>query len=455
MLALEDAEDKDESFANAVRGLVERLEAAGDADRTTKIAGHAVTVHGAVDVEASDNSVAALVIGGGVTLGNPQPPSPPSRGSGLGDEGDTPSEARSIVAQNGSIAAHSIGYIAVSSQTPPLWPRTIGVLPPEAGCFQVRETSAAIASGFAQRTAEVEGAPSLSCQVLSGLGGVGKSQLAAHYARSRWSAGAVDLLMWLTATSRDAVVQEYSQAAVAIGVATSVDPERRAREFLSWLATTDKVWLIVLDDLANPGDVSGLWPPSHATGRALVTTRRQDAALTGAGRRLLDVGTFTKGEADSYVAAKLAAHGRADDPAEIARLTEDLGYLPIGLAQAVAYLVDLELTCAQYRARWADRRRRLSRLVPQGSALPDDQQATLSAVWSLSAERADALEPVGLAGPMLELASMLDPNGIPLSVLDSEMALAYLTRRGRPQNNGANQGDENARDALRGRFASY
>ncbi|MFE1873010.1 hypothetical protein ACFW9N_19200 [Streptomyces sp. NPDC059496] len=50
----------------------------------------------------------------------------------------------------------------------------------------------------------------------------------------------------------------------------------------------------------------------------------------------------------------------------------------------------------------------------------------MAAAWSLSVERADQLRPAGLARPMLQLASMLDPNGIPHAVLTSEPALNHL-----------------------------
>jgi hypothetical protein len=48
-------------------------------------------------------------------------------------------------------------------------------------------------------------------------------------------------------------------------------------------------------------------------------------------------------------------------------------------------------------------------------------------------DRADSLDPVGLAAPMLELVASLDPNGIPEAVLTSPPARAYLrSRRGAP-----------------------
>ncbi|MER5941068.1 tetratricopeptide repeat protein [Streptomyces sp. NPDC001928] len=279
----------------------------------------------------------------------------------------------------------------------------------------------------ALQRAVVGGGTAVLCQVLSGTGGVGKTQLAAHYARRCRRDGAVDLLAWVTASSRESIVSSYSRLASDVLAADSSDPEQAAGRFLAWAETTDRRWLIVLDDLTDPADLRGLWPPDNPSGRVLVTTRRRDAALGGHRRVRIDVGLFTPAEAESYLATQLAAFGRHDDAVQIAGLAADLGHLPLALAQAAAYLVDLGLDCAAYRARLADRSRSLSDLVPEDSGLPDDHRVALQATWSLSVERADRLRPQGLARPMLLLAGMLDANGIPVEVLTSPSALRYLT----------------------------
>lgn len=293
-------------------------------------------------------------------------------------------------------------------------------------------------------------------QVLAGTGGVGKTQLAAHYARRSVRAGVVELLVWVTATSREAIVTGYAQAGIEVAGVDPADPQQAAARFVSWLETTDRRWLLVLDDLADPADLRGLWPPPNPTGRVVVTTRRRDAALTGQGRRLIEVGLFTPTEASAYLTARLSSHGRREPAQELAGLAQDLGYLPLALAQAAAYLLDLGLEVAAYRRRFGDRRRTLGALVPDESGLPDDQHASLAATWSLSVERADRLPPVGLARPMLELTSMLDSNGIPSTVLTAPPALAYLASHRTPPASRKDQpaqeqavSREDAADALR------
>ncbi|WP_259305287.1 tetratricopeptide repeat protein [Streptomyces koyangensis] len=268
-------------------------------------------------------------------------------------------------------------------------------------------------------------------QVLTGTGGVGKTQLAADYARTAWDSGGVDVLVWISASSRSAMTNGYAQAGVEVLGADPTDTEKAAREFLAWLepktGTKPCRWLVVLDDLADPADLRGLWPPASPRGRTLVTTRRRDAALTGAGRRLVHVGLFMPWEAAAYLTEVLAAHDHPEPAEQINGLAADLGYLPLALAQAAAYLVDTELACTDYRELFADRMRKLADLLPESSSLPDDQAITVAATWSLSIERADQLRPAGLARPMIQLAALLDSNGIPASVLTSQPALGHVT----------------------------
>ncbi|MEV7420982.1 tetratricopeptide repeat protein, partial [Streptomyces sp. NPDC089919] len=215
-------------------------------------------------------------------------------------------------------------------------------------------------------------------------------------------------------------------------------------------------WLIVLDDIADPADLiahpgSGqrfsLWPPASAHGRVLVTTRCRDAALFGEGRRRIDVGLFSREESLAYLASALAAHGRVEPADELAALADDLGHLPLALAQAVAYLIDAGETAADYRQLLADRTTTLHRLAPD--SLPDEQATAVAAAWSLSIDRADTLQPAGLARPMLQLAAFLDPAGIPQPVLTSETARAYLTAHRTASDDSPGQATVSPTDAVR------
>ncbi|MFF7474253.1 tetratricopeptide repeat protein [Streptomyces sp. NPDC008092] len=345
------------------------------------------------------------------------------------------------MADGGKVVHYAVPRPAAS------WPHQVGVLPREADHFQDRTAVEQPEQAVVQRSTVV------LCQVLAGMGGVGKTQLAAHRARQAWAGGGVDLLVWVSASTRAAVVSAYAQAASDVLGADPTNSEHAARAFLAWLEPKRSKprcrWMVVLDDVAAPADLRGLWPPASRQGRTLITTRCRDAALIGSGRRLVPVGLFTPDEATTYLSTALAAHGRLDTPTELAALADDLGYLPLALSQAVAYVIDADLDCAAYRALLNDRAQTLAELLPDSDGLPDDQPVTVAAAWALSTDRADRLAPAGLARPMLELTAALDANGIPAPVLVSPPALAYLTERsecGARRNGGASV---TAQDTLR------
>ncbi|MFI9244813.1 NB-ARC domain-containing protein [Streptomyces sp. NPDC053086] len=313
---------------------------------------------------------------------------------------------------------------------PASWPHQVGTLPAAAGFFQERGEAGRLRDALTVGgEAVLVGQGTAHGQVLAGMGGVGKTQLAADYARTLWQTGRLDVLVWITADTSTAVVTGYAQAAAELLGTDPADPVGAARAFLAWLEPKAQGvscrWLIVLDDITDPADMRGWWPPASPHGRTLVTTRRQDAALTSHGRRMIPVGLFTRTESLAYLTAALDAQDRHEDTGQLLGLAEDLGHLPLALSQAAAYLIDTGLAVSTYRSLLADRTRTLADAAPE--ALPDDQSHPLDAAWSLSIDRANALRPVGLARPLLQIAAFLDPNGIPETVLTSRRVLDHLT----------------------------
>jgi hypothetical protein len=275
-------------------------------------------------------------------------------------------------------------------------------------------------------------------RVLSGLGGVGKSQLAAHYAGQEWRDPATDVIVWATATSTRGIVEAYAEAASRL-FGGSADAEQAAVDFLRWAASTSKRWLIVLDDLQVPGDLARWRPPTTATGRTLITTRYRGAALDRGDFEVIPVDVFSAEESRVYLRERLERHphlksGTAPG-AELDDLAEDLGHLPLALAQAAAYMINELTPVARYRTMVMDQRRLLDELVPDRDELPDGHPNTVAATWSLSIQRANVTSPAGVAWPLLQVAALLDPAGIPEAVFAAEAVSNYVnhhTRLDRP-----------------------
>ena len=93
------------------------------------------------------------------------------------------------------------------------------------------------------------------------LGACGKTQIAVIIAESLWRSGAIDALIWISATNRASVLSGYVQAsAAAFGIEPAGTAESVAARLVSWLGATGQSWLVVLDDLQDAADLDGLWP---------------------------------------------------------------------------------------------------------------------------------------------------------------------------------------------------
>ncbi|WP_339153680.1 tetratricopeptide repeat protein [Actinomadura luteofluorescens] len=344
------------------------------------------------------------------------------------------------------IITHHHHYYPLGGAAPATVDRVrVGVVPRLADCFQERAGAEPVRAAADDGSTVVlpQASTQVATRVLAGMGGVGKTQLAAAYARHAWEQG-IEVLVWVEAASRDMVISAYADAALRLGLpsADREDPERSAREFLIWAETTTRRWLVVLDDVCSPGDMRGLWPMAVSTtgtaeasggcpgesldgsscGEVMVTTRLRNAALAATSRCVIEVAIFTEEEARCYLSARLA--DRAADPVQVDALARDLGYLPLALAQAAAYMLNTDLDCAAYR-RLLDTRL-LHRVLPNQQDLPDDHERIVAATWELSIGQADRAHPAGLARSVLSLISFMDPAGIPQAVLTSPPVLEYL-----------------------------
>jgi hypothetical protein len=300
----------------------------------------------------------------------------------------------------------------------------VGLVPPAADRYRVRDIAPELGSAGCE-------------QVLVGLGGGGKTQMAARCACRLWDSHEVRYLIWVQAGSRATIIDGYAAAWSKIGSVAEPDNEKAAIKLLEVLQTTDSRWLVVLDDLVDAAAVHSLMPPRRPLGSTVVTTRRTDAARPAEGRAIVQVGSFTAAEALAYFRDKLADRPELLDGA--ADLVVALGGLPLALAQAVAYQLDEDLTCAQYLGRLDQR----GLLGLELDGLPDDQNSDVAGTWTLSLQRADELAPAGLATPTLRLASLLDPDGVPEAFFQTSAVAQVLAVA-----SGRIDGDD-AHDALR------
>ena len=275
----------------------------------------------------------------------------------------------------------------------------VGEIPREPPAFVTRETLAQLAE------AARSGPAAVVCAV-TGLRGVGKTQLAAAYARDRIARGC-RLVGWVNAESRDSLLGDLARVAKAAGVADpegdSAESARRLRDHLTVRASES---LLVLDNAADPDLIRPFMP---AAGNTQVVITSTSHAFTEFGTPV-DVCEFSRDESLGYLAIRTGL-GDRDGAAAVA---EELGDLPLGLAQASAVIAGQRMTYQEYLQRL--RQVPVARLL--GRLAGGDYPRATAAALLLNVAAAEAEDLAGLTGRLLRVVAVLSAEGAHRHLLD-------------------------------------
>ncbi|WP_329298025.1 NB-ARC domain-containing protein [Streptomyces sp. NBC_00659] len=248
------------------------------------------------------------------------------------------------------------------------------------------------------------------CFVVHGLGGIGKSALAAHWAASRTNT--FDLVWWITGDTLADLNEGLADLAVAFQPALSDHLSRKALCDLAvqWLCRHEG-WLLVLDNVTDPADVKPLL--ARATnGRFLITTRRA-GGWNGISKTLsLNVLDLPKAVKLFEGVHQQSAQGRSlPDPsaneADVRALCGELGCLPLAVGQAAAYCRESEISPGRYREQLTAHPEQLLAVAPEGGR-------TVALVWRVTLDR---LADTPLAAEILRVIAWWAPDHIHRSYL--------------------------------------
>jgi tetratricopeptide (TPR) repeat protein len=237
------------------------------------------------------------------------------------------------------------------------------------------------------------------CLLLGGRG-VGKTHLAAAYAREYLRAGG-RVVIWIVAEEATAVITSLAELARRAGIADeTVDVELIAKSALHWLERSAEPALVVLDNAMDP-DLVAPWLPQRGLARVVVTSTNQDFAILGAP---VQVGVFTEAQAVTFLCAR--AGRLADIDANL--LARELGLLPLALAQAGWVIRRRALSFADYLTEL--RTGQLQSLLTHvpGEGYPHSlEEAT---TWSITEVEKD--DPTGMVHGILEFLAVLSAAGV-------------------------------------------
>jgi len=252
--------------------------------------------------------------------------------------------------------------------------------------------------------------PTVTVQAVLGMGGVGKTQLAAEFAYAH--AADYDLVYWIDAEQAASIPDQFTALAGQLGLAPAPDPGRLQAQVHDRLRTVAG-WLLIFDNANNADDLR-LWLPGGPMppgipGHVIITTRRGGFTALGA---VMDLDVIEPRAALALLRTQVPG---LDE--ETGRdLAEELGRLPLALEQAGAYLGQTGMPTEDYLRLL---RQRAADLYARGKV--SGRTDTLATLWDLSFERIAADNTAALQ--LLGLCAYLAPERIPLDLFTAHSAL--------------------------------
>ncbi len=257
-----------------------------------------------------------------------------------------------------------------------------------------------------------------------GIAGVGKTQLVRAFA-DRYR-GDYQLGWWITAETRLEMVTGLGQLAVRLGALPEWSPAELLTYAFDQLRHRDS-WLLVLDNATGPVDVAPFLPPAGRRQAHVVLTSRNPTWRLLATPIPVDV-------LGLEAATELLEANDPGEPETLARsLAQELGQLPLALAQAAAYASETDISAGEYLELFRAERTRLLRC---GQAL--SYPSTVVTAVTLSLDHLATAYPTALR--LLEICALYAPDHLPLrDILSALSAAARASGAQRPE---ARESDE-------------
>ena len=273
-------------------------------------------------------------------------------------------------------------------------------------------------------------------KTISGLGGCGKTSLAIEFAwryKHRFPGG----VFWVNGESNENVRKSVVEILTFLNISASVTDniEDILNKFLSWLSKMKRPWLLVVDNADELNDPTcpagvkkickGLWQRMYLPrkqGHILVTTRANATAsrtfLKISNDDCLKLQCFSEEEGALFLMERLRLGGNDLDPEAIC-LAKELGFLPLALEQAAAYISSspLPLNFKDYLNRYNEVKLRLLKQQP-ATALSLEAQHRLSihTTWMMNFEYVKERSPA--AAKIMRISAFFESECIPFNVIN-------------------------------------
>ncbi|MFJ2897562.1 tetratricopeptide repeat protein [Streptomyces sp. NPDC087218] len=300
------------------------------------------------------------------------------------------------------LPAEAVGW-AREVEAPP----GAGNLPGSAsGVFMGREDELARLHRLLAESGEAAVTQVAGAGAVHGLGGIGKSTLALHYAHTHRST--YGLVWWLNAESTEQIVAGLASLAVRLCPqwAAGADVPERAAWAMLWLQWHPG-WLLVFDNVEDPRDLRhylGALPGGHHLATSRTATGWHTVAPT------MPLGLLEPGAATDLLCSLALGPDHiptARQREEAGALAAALGHLPLALEQAGAYLFETGTPLDDYRAMLGE--------VMDTATGGIDPERTIARIWHHTLTAVEHRNPTAIT--LLDAMAWLAPDTIPRTLL--------------------------------------
>jgi len=252
------------------------------------------------------------------------------------------------------------------------------------------------------RLSLASGEPAAWKQAITGMGGVGKTQLAVEYIYLHKTDYKV--IWWIRSEEPAAMAADYADLAASLDLPEkdSLDQTEITKAVKRWLEHNSS-WLLIFDNAWDQKYVRDYLPRGGA-GHLIITSRNPDWSSAA---KLLPVLPFDRPDSIDFLCSRTGQ----DDRKAADALADELGDLPLALEQAGAYIETTGIMLTDYQELFQSRRKELW----DDETPPPDYPDSVATTWSIAMEQVNKESPE--AADLLNLCAFLAPDGISLEML--------------------------------------
>ncbi|PFR04433.1 hypothetical protein COK31_11235 [Bacillus cereus] len=239
-------------------------------------------------------------------------------------------------------------------------------------------------------------------QAISGLGGVGKTQLALEFCYQKKEE--YDVIYWINAENISSIIGSYEELAsiLKLPIKDKQNNSITLETIKQWMQTNSN-WLIIFDNLTDE-EILRSFLPNVFEGKVIVTTRKSNISSLNSP---INLDKFTRDESIQFILDRL--HKLDDFAGDAKILAETLDDLPLALEQACAYIIETGISIENYLKRF---KKFKDIIIKEGK--PIDYDYTIATTWEISFRELKKRNPVALE--FISICSFLSPDKIELDL---------------------------------------